>query len=101
MTQDIPPDARDRAYVLFGDLIEGRWEKAHRELDASLRGQVRLDRWSARAWAKAAYPRGRWTAPEWMICAQPPRLVVPAASRTESAGGARSDLARSPRLAQR
>ncbi len=53
MTQDIPPDARDRAYVLFGDLIEGRWEKAERELDARLRGQVRLDRWFARAWAKA------------------------------------------------
>jgi hypothetical protein len=54
MTQDIPPDARDRASALFGDLIEGRWEKADRELDASLRGQVHLDRWFARAWAKAA-----------------------------------------------
>ncbi len=54
MTQDIPPDARDRASVLFSDLIEGHWEKADRELDASLRGQVHLDRWFARAWAKAA-----------------------------------------------
>jgi hypothetical protein len=54
MTHDIPPDARDRASALFGDLIEGRWEKADRELDASLRGQVHLDRWFARAWAKAA-----------------------------------------------
>jgi len=27
----------------------------------------------------------RSTAPEWLICAQPPRLLVPVASRTESA----------------
>ena len=40
--------------VRFSDLIEGHWEKADRELDASLRGQVHLDRWFARAWAKAA-----------------------------------------------
>jgi hypothetical protein len=51
--QDISPNARDRAQVLFGDLIEGRWEKASRELDPHLRGQVRLDQWFARAWAKA------------------------------------------------
>ena len=31
MTQDIPPDVRDRARVLFGDLIEGRGEEVHRE----------------------------------------------------------------------
>jgi len=52
MTQDIPPDARDRAHALFGDLIEGRGENVHQELDASLRGQVRVD-WFDRARAKA------------------------------------------------
>ena len=30
---------------------------------------------------------GRWTAPEWMIYAQPPRLVVLAARSTHSAFG--------------
>jgi hypothetical protein len=52
MTQGIPPDAKDRAHVLFTDLIEGRGGKAHQELDASLRGQVRVD-WFARARARA------------------------------------------------
>src|SRR5262245_6319607 len=32
-------------------------------------------------------PRGRSTAPEWIICAQPSCLEVPAARRTESALG--------------
>jgi hypothetical protein len=57
MTQDIPPDARDRARVLFGDLIEGRGEAVHRELDSSLRGQVRVD-WFARARAKTVGSAG-------------------------------------------
>jgi hypothetical protein len=48
MTAAIPPDAADRAHVLFGDLIEGRGENVHRELDASLRSQMRVD-WFARA----------------------------------------------------
>jgi hypothetical protein len=52
MTRDIPPDPKDRAHALFGDLIEGREEEVHRELDASLRGQVRVE-WFARARAKA------------------------------------------------
>jgi hypothetical protein len=52
MTQDTPPDARDRAHALFGDLIEGRGENVHRELDASLRGHVRMD-WFDRARASA------------------------------------------------
>jgi hypothetical protein len=49
MTQDIPPNAGDRAYVLFGDLIKGRWEKAGRETGRELARQARLDRWFARA----------------------------------------------------
>jgi hypothetical protein len=52
MTQDIPPDAKDRARVLFTDLIEGRGDRVHQELDARLRGQVRADRF-ARMRAKA------------------------------------------------
>ena len=52
MTQEIPPDVLDRAYVLFCDLIEGRWAEAHQELDARLRERIRADAF-ARAWAKA------------------------------------------------
>jgi hypothetical protein len=52
MTQEIPPDAMDRAYVLFTELIAGRWAQAQRELDARLRGQVGPDA-LARTWAKA------------------------------------------------
>jgi hypothetical protein len=39
----IPPDARDRARALFGDIIEGRRDNVHRALDASLRGQLPAD----------------------------------------------------------
>jgi hypothetical protein len=76
MTQDIPPDARDRARALFGDLIERRWENVDRELDASLRGQVRVD-WFDRARAKAgsfermvvlpARPSGGYTAVDVLL----------------------------------
>jgi hypothetical protein len=31
MTQDIPPDAADRAHALFCDIIEDRWEGVRRE----------------------------------------------------------------------
>lgn len=61
MNQDIPPDARDRARVLFGDLIEGRWEKARREFSVSLRGQVDTDRfvygWTAVAESAGSFER--------------------------------------------
>jgi hypothetical protein len=39
----IPPDARDRARALFGDIIEGRRDNVHRALDASLSGQLPAD----------------------------------------------------------
>jgi hypothetical protein len=52
VTQEIPPHAMDRAYVLFSHLIAGRWAEAQRELDARLREQVSPDAF-ARAWAKA------------------------------------------------
>jgi hypothetical protein len=52
MTQEIPPDVLDRAYVLLSNLLAGRWAEAHQELDARLREQVRPDAF-ARAWAKA------------------------------------------------
>ena len=52
MTQEIPPHAMDRAYVLFTELIAGRWAEAQRQLDARLRGQVGPDAF-ARTWAKA------------------------------------------------
>lgn len=37
MTQGIPPGTQSRARSLFGDLIEGRWEKARREFDPGVR----------------------------------------------------------------
>lgn len=40
MTQGVPPDAENRARALFGDLVEGRWEKACREFDVVMRGRV-------------------------------------------------------------
>jgi hypothetical protein len=52
MIQEIPPAAMDQAYVLFSELIAGRWAEAHQELDARLREQVSSDAF-ARAWAKA------------------------------------------------
>jgi len=52
MTQEIPPSALDRAYVLISDLIAGRWAEAHRELDARLRERMSPDA-LARAWARA------------------------------------------------
>ena len=54
MTQPIPRGATDRACVLFGDLVEGRWEKVDGEFDASLRGQVDL----ARGWAGVVVSAG-------------------------------------------
>jgi hypothetical protein len=57
VTQDIPPDARNRAHALFGDLIDGRGENVHRELDACLRGQVRVA-WFDRTRAKMADAAG-------------------------------------------
>jgi Protein of unknown function (DUF3887) len=43
MTQDIPPDAADRARALFGDLIQGRWEEARRNFNVRLRDPVDTD----------------------------------------------------------
>ena len=39
--------------MLFGDLIEGGWEKARREFDVNLRGHVDVDR-IARGWTHVA-----------------------------------------------
>src|SRR5437763_5021379 len=40
---------------------------------------------STACWTHNPLIPGLWTAPEWMICAQPPRLIVAVASRAESA----------------
>jgi hypothetical protein len=45
MTQDIPPDAADRARALFGDLIEGRWAEVRRESGTRL-GDHAVDRFA-------------------------------------------------------
>jgi|HubBroStandDraft_2_1064218.scaffolds.fasta_scaffold615776_1 hypothetical protein len=56
MTQDIPPDATDRARALFGDLIEGRWEEVRRETAVRLGDHV-MDRF-AREWREMAASAG-------------------------------------------
>jgi Protein of unknown function (DUF3887) len=57
MTQEIPPGTESRARSLFGDLIEGRWEKARREFDAGLRGHADADQ-IARGWTNVTRPGG-------------------------------------------
>jgi hypothetical protein len=59
MTQDIPPDAENRARALFGDLIEGRWEKAYREFDMGMRWHVDVDQ-IARGWTHVADSAGHF-----------------------------------------
>lgn len=59
MTQDIPPDTENRARALFGDLIEGRWEKAYQEFDVGTRGHVDVNQ-IARGWTHLADSAGRF-----------------------------------------
>ena len=56
MTQRIPPGTESRARSLFGDLIEGRWEKACREFDPGVR-HADADQ-IARAWTNVTRPGG-------------------------------------------
>jgi hypothetical protein len=56
MTQRIPPDPESRARSLFGDLIEGRWEKARREFDVGVR-HADADQ-IARGWTNVTRPGG-------------------------------------------
>jgi hypothetical protein len=56
MTQQIPPGTESRARSLFGDLIEGRWEKARREFDAGVR-HADADQ-IARGWTNVTRPGG-------------------------------------------
>lgn len=57
MAQDIPPETENRLRSLFGDLIEGRWEKARDEFDEGLRGHVTADM-IARRWTDVTPPGG-------------------------------------------
>jgi Protein of unknown function (DUF3887) len=55
MSQVLPTGPEKRARVLFGDLVEGRWEEAHRDFDVSLRVDVgRI----ARGWTSVAGSAG-------------------------------------------
>jgi hypothetical protein len=54
----IPPDARDRARALFGDIIEGRRENVHRELGAAFADNLPAD-WFDRTLAKPEGAAGR------------------------------------------
>jgi hypothetical protein len=57
MTQEIPPDAADRARALFGDFIEGRRGEARPEFGARLGDHVFMDRF-ARGWRDMADSAG-------------------------------------------
>ncbi len=59
MTDDVPPDVKDRAQRLFGDLAEGRWDNAHGEFDLILRGRADPER-IARGWTNVAGSAGRF-----------------------------------------
>ena len=63
MTQEILPEALDRAYTLFSELIAGHWAEAHQELDARLRGEVPAPpapgAGKAAGRVRGAEPRGR------------------------------------------
>jgi hypothetical protein len=57
MTEDITPETANQARSLFGDLIEGRWEKARQEFDPGLRERANADL-IARGWAHVASSGG-------------------------------------------
>jgi hypothetical protein len=59
MPDDIPPDVKDRAQRLFGDLAEGRWEQARGQFDVTMRARADPDR-IARGWANVAGSAGRF-----------------------------------------
>jgi len=48
---NVPPDATDRARLLFGDFTEGRWEQARAKLHEDMRGQVDVVGHIAHWWA--------------------------------------------------
>jgi hypothetical protein len=54
MAQDIPHETESRARSLFGDLIEGRWEKARQEFDVGVRHADGI----ARGWTNVTRPGG-------------------------------------------
>jgi hypothetical protein len=59
MSEDVPPDAADRAVAIFAWHGEGRWEEILAELDEKLR--ARLDAaLMARGWAHMAALFGRF-----------------------------------------
>jgi hypothetical protein len=70
VTQDIPPDASDRARALFGDFMEGRWAEARPEFDARLGDHLFMDRF-AHGWRDMADSAGSFK-----------RIGVPVARRS-------------------
>ena len=59
MTHDVPPEREDQARALFGDLIAGRWEKAHQELNVTMRAYADAER-IARGWTHVADRAGNF-----------------------------------------
>jgi Protein of unknown function (DUF3887) len=59
MTHDVPPERGDQARALFGDLIAGRWEKAHQGLNVTMRAYADPGR-IARGWTRVADRAGNF-----------------------------------------
>jgi hypothetical protein len=91
MTHEIPPNAMDRAYALFTDLIAGRWAQAHQGLDARLRGQVGPEAF-ARTWAKATGSVGSFEGMDDPSARQYGGYTVVAVPLTFSAGQALGEV---------
>ncbi len=59
MADDVPPDLKDRAQRMFGDLSEGRWDQARGEFDLTMRRRTDPER-LARGWTNVAGSAGRF-----------------------------------------
>jgi hypothetical protein len=91
MTQEIPPDALDRAYTLISDLIEGRWEEARRGLDPRIREKTSPAAF-ARAWARATGSVGSFEGMDAPSARQYGGYTVVAMPLTFSAGRALAEV---------
>ncbi len=58
---NVPPGATERARVVFGDLIDGRWEQTRGNLHEDIRGHADAGRRIAMEWApqRAGEPSAR------------------------------------------
>ena len=84
MTEGIPPGTESRARSLFGDLSEGRWEKARREFDPGVR-HADADQ-IARGWTNVTRPGGSFESMGAPAARQSGRYTVVSVPLTFQAG---------------